>query len=231
MFCSHQALAEVYKYKDSEGNVHYVDNPAKIPERYRKDETAPHKLPNITRERGSLEEPLKADYAADSGSPQKDAFDVYMAKVENSAELSDDLVPILPDKKATVKADDDRLDSAQIEFLKRNFKTILITGLVICFIYIISMWTLLERRQMPGFGLFVPIYNMILISRLGGFSGWWILWLFIPVIGSAIWGLTVNFNIAKSFGRGDMFAIGTALFPFVFIPFIAMEPVEVRRAR
>ncbi|MCB0339953.1 MAG: glutaredoxin family protein [Bdellovibrionales bacterium] len=44
-----RANAEVYKYTDSNGSTHYVDNPENVPEEYKDQVLAPADLPKITK--------------------------------------------------------------------------------------------------------------------------------------------------------------------------------------
>ena len=98
---------------------------------------------------------------------------------------------------------------------------LIVAAVVLMLINLVSYWVLLEKGGMPGWGSIVPIYNVVLLSRLGGFSGWWVLWFLLPGIGGIIWSLTVQYSIPKNFGKGELFSIGTALLPFIFIPILA----------
>lgn len=70
-----------------------------------------------------------------------------------------------------------------------------------------------------------------------GVSPWWILIMFIPMIGSiaSIYFLILlGISTARAFGKSDGFGIGLILLPFVFYPmlgfgkdqFIGMNPME-----
>ena len=105
----------------------------------------------------------------------------------------------------------------------KSFGLILVIVGVLSLVNLIAFWILLERGGHPGFGIIIPIYNVVLLSRLAGFSGWWALALFVPVVGPLIWGVTVHYNIAKHFDRSSLFALGAVFLPFIFFPIMAFS--------
>lgn len=214
------AEGQVYKYVDREGLSHYVDDPLKIPEEYRKKEQQPHDLPGIIRE------------TTRRGSPQEAAPPSLPSKAEVAEALEDiDLsrFSFTPEQTevSDVREQPDKGAEKILSFLRTGQgKALLAFAAVIVLVQFVSLWVLLSRAQLPALGLIVPIYNFVLLSRLGGFSGWWILWGFVPFVGGMIWALTVHFGIAKSFGKSNSFALGAALLPFVFIPILAFSKPE-----
>src|SRR5690242_10926373 len=50
------SLADVYTYTDESGNVHYVDDPSKIPDQYRGTSVKPHELGEIQHEKEPVPE-------------------------------------------------------------------------------------------------------------------------------------------------------------------------------
>ena len=74
----------------------------------------------------------------------------------------------------------------------------------------------IERAGQPGWAAIVPIYNMIVLCKVGGKPAWWflILWLVIP------WFL-VCIGIARNFGKGTGFGIGLAILGVIFFPVLA----------
>ena len=62
-------------------------------------------------------------------------------------------------------------------------------------------------------GSIIPIYNLIVLFRIGGKPWWWVLLLLIP-LANIIVGIIVAIDVAKNFGKS--FGIGLALLPFIF---------------
>ncbi len=67
----------------------------------------------------------------------------------------------------------------------------------------------------PGWAAFVPIYNLVVMTRIGGWSSWWAVLLLIPPVNLVAY-LGISVGIARRFGHGDLFGGGLALFPPVF---------------
>lgn len=238
------SFAEVYKYSDKEGNTHYVDSPSKIPEEYRSQSELPHKLPNIVKEgqkkvvtRDFQDNPQKKSKAVQAfdqmlaevtlPAPQQGETDV--AKDESGGgrrDRSSVSAPNIPgpgENLGSPKAEDATPQAIPPMLQKLLSGPFLIFLLALLLVYLVSVWRLLSRADMPGYGVLIPIYNIVLLSRLGGFSGWWILWMLVPVVGAPIWGFTVNFGIAKQFDRSTGFAILTAIIPMICLPIIAFS--------
>lgn len=76
-----------------------------------------------------------------------------------------------------------------------------------------------RKADQPGWAAFVPIYNLLLMTRISGFSSWWAVLCLIPVVNIFIY-LGISVCIARRFGRGDLFGAGLALFPQVFYPIL-----------
>jgi hypothetical protein len=95
---------------------------------------------------------------------------------------------------------------------------LVIVGLLI----LVGMWKTFEKAGQPGWAAIVPFYNLVVMFRIGGQSGWFALSYllnFIPIIGSlAFFGILVwnHVNISKRFGQGVGFAIGLVLLAPIF---------------
>lgn len=83
-----------------------------------------------------------------------------------------------------------------------------------------SLWRLFERAGEPGWASLVPIYGQLVLLRIAGMSGWWIVLLVVPYLG-VIAALPVCIALARRFGRGVPFGIALWLLPFVFAPILA----------
>ncbi|HYW78965.1 MAG TPA: DUF5684 domain-containing protein [Thermoguttaceae bacterium] len=83
----------------------------------------------------------------------------------------------------------------------------------------LGFWQVFRKADQPGWAAFVPIYNLVLMTRIGGFSAWWAVLCLVPGVNVLIY-LGISVGIARRFGRGDLFGAGLAFFPQVFYPIL-----------
>ena len=226
------AIAEIYKYTDSSGKVHYVDDPSKIPDAYQYQAKDPHELPKIIRDdiktgNHKSKEKTKEDFE----------FEKYLAQVtiapfKHSSESIE-----VDDSEKTIEftinqysfnelTKSAQLTAEEVEFFNKLriwALPIFIFAIVFTFLQIIAFWILLTKANLPAWGILIPIYNLVLLSRLAGYSGWWTLWVLVPILGGIIWSFSVNYNIAIRNGRSTLFAIGNIFLPFIFTPIMAFS--------
>ncbi len=95
------------------------------------------------------------------------------------------------------------------------------TGLVLVWLAIIiliyaGMWKVFVKAGHPGWAAIVPIYNVYIMTKIGGKPGWWtILCLVIPFF--IIW---IYNMISKSFGKDEGFTFGLVVLSFIFWPIL-----------
>jgi len=94
--------------------------------------------------------------------------------------------------------------------------------IAIAVVVIVGMWKTFEKAGQPGWASIIPFYNLVVMFRIGGQSGWFalaILLNLIPFIGGLAWlGIIIwnHVNISKRFGQGVGFAIGLVLLAPIF---------------
>jgi hypothetical protein len=96
-----------------------------------------------------------------------------------------------------------------------------IFGLISIFM-IISMRKILEKANLPGWGIFIPVYNIYLMFKLWWRPGGWTRWLLFPPVLSILM-IVLNFDIAKKFNKNSVFGIWLWLLPVVFFPILAFD--------
>ena len=86
-------------------------------------------------------------------------------------------------------------------------------------VYAGGVWRLYEKAGFHGIVSLIPIYNVVVLHDIAGVSPWYMLMWVFPVLN---WiALFILFNgLARSFGRGPLFACGLFLFPFLFLPIL-----------
>jgi Family of unknown function (DUF5684) len=92
--------------------------------------------------------------------------------------------------------------------------------LAVVLLVVVSTWKVFERAGEPGWASLVPIYNLIVLCRVAGVSGWWVLAAFIPLL-NIIFLFVTSVGVANRFGKGAGYGIGLALLPFIFWPMLA----------
>ncbi|MCR3746073.1 DUF5684 domain-containing protein [Lentzea californiensis] len=90
-----------------------------------------------------------------------------------------------------------------------------IIGLIIIVIAIVVMWKTFVKAGQPGWAAIVPIYNLYVMTQIGGRPGWWTVLLLIPGVNVVVLAI-LSIDIAKSFGKDAVFGIvGLWLFSIV----------------
>ena len=73
-------------------------------------------------------------------------------------------------------------------------------GLIFAILAIVGLWKVFSKAGKPGWAAIIPIYNIYVLLKVVGRSGWWLLLLLIPFVNIIIW-IIVCIDLAKSFGK------------------------------
>lgn len=95
----------------------------------------------------------------------------------------------------------------------------LLLGLAFTVFSIAGIWKMFEKADQPGWGILVPIYNLILIVRVAGLPEWTFLLLLIPVVNFVAM-IIVSLEIRERFSKGVGFTIGLIFLPALFYPLL-----------
>ena len=105
--------------------------------------------------------------------------------------------------------------------------------LIILILTIIANWKIFSKAGEKGWKSIIPIYNTVILFKIAGLSGWWVLVYFIaafiPDVGSLIClGITIYlmYKLAKSFGKGGGFTVGLVLLNTIFMMILAFGKAE-----
>lgn len=113
-----------------------------------------------------------------------------------------------------------------------SFVLSIIILIVITVFMAVVMWRLFEKAGRAGWKSLIPIYNAVVLCKIGNVSPWVLLLLplsIVPIIGWIIpLGVTyyIYNGVCEEFNKGTGFAIGTTLFPFIFFPILAFGKSE-----
>jgi len=89
-------------------------------------------------------------------------------------------------------------------------------------VLLVALWKVFEKAGQPGWAVLIPVYNLVVLFRVGGQSGWWaasVLLNLIPGLGTLAYIviLIVNhYKVSVRFGQGAPFAIGLILLSPIF---------------
>jgi uncharacterized membrane protein YhaH (DUF805 family) len=106
---------------------------------------------------------------------------------------------------------------------------LLVTGLLVYLAVIVvlvaAMWKVFTKAGQPGWAALVPLYNICVLLKVVGRSGWWLVLFLIPVVGIIV-GIIVALDLAKSFGKGGGFAVLLFLLPIIGYPILGFGPAR-----
>ena len=102
---------------------------------------------------------------------------------------------------------------------------VLLIPLAIFVFYVVAGWKVFAKAGEPGWGIFVPIYNLYLVCKISGRPEWWLILFFIPLVNVVI-GLIVAMDIAKAFSKSSGFGIGLWLLGFIFVPILGFGSAQ-----
>lgn len=89
----------------------------------------------------------------------------------------------------------------------------------------IAAWRIYTKAGQPGWAVLVPIYNYWVLFEMVGKPGAWVLWGMIPPIFPIIMIITL-WELAKSFGKDEGFAIGLILLSPIFLLILGFGNAE-----
>jgi hypothetical protein len=93
-------------------------------------------------------------------------------------------------------------------------------GLIV--LWVVGGWKTFEKAGKPGWACIIPIYNWIVAIEIGEKPLWWIVLLFIPIVGPIL----IYMPFAEKFGKGAGYALGLAFFPFIFYPMLGLGDAQ-----
>lgn len=95
----------------------------------------------------------------------------------------------------------------------------------IIILLIVAQWKVYEKAGQKGWASIVPIYNIVVLTRIVGKPSYWVLLMFIPLVG-IIYLIRITHHLSKSFGKGTGFTIGLLFLPFIFFPILGFGDAE-----
>lgn len=91
--------------------------------------------------------------------------------------------------------------------------------------FIAAMWKVFEKAEQPGWTAIVPIYNLYIMTKIGGKPGWWVIMFFLPIV-NLIFLIWLYNMISKSFGKTEGFTAGLVILGFIFWPVLGFGSAQ-----
>lgn len=87
-------------------------------------------------------------------------------------------------------------------------------------VIIAGMWKVFEKAGQPGWAAIVPFYNLyVLTCNIAKKEILWFILFFIPLV-NLVAAIIVSIEVAKKFGKTELFGVGLALLGFIFYPML-----------
>lgn len=84
---------------------------------------------------------------------------------------------------------------------------------------IAAMWKVFEKAGQPGWAAIIPIYNIYIMTKIGGKPGYWTLLCLIPLV-NLVFMIWLYNMVSKSFGKDEGFTAGLIFLSFIFWPIL-----------
>jgi hypothetical protein len=102
---------------------------------------------------------------------------------------------------------------------------VIVLCLIVAIIGIAGIWKVFVKAGQPGWACIIPIYNIYIMTKIGGKPGiWTLLALLLPFI-FYIWILNM---ISKSFGKDEAYTVGLVFFGAIFWPILGFGNARYR---
>jgi hypothetical protein len=95
----------------------------------------------------------------------------------------------------------------------------IICWLAVVIFLVAAQWKVFVKAGQPGWACIVPIYNIYIMTKIGGKPWWWLLLMLIPVV-NLIYAIWLTNMVSKSFGKDEGFTVGLILLGFIFWPIL-----------
>ena len=100
-----------------------------------------------------------------------------------------------------------------------------IAAIVLCIIYVASMWKLFTKAGEAGWKSLIPIYDVYILFKIVYGNGLKFLFLIIPVL-NVITEIAIMLRLAKVYGKGAGFGVALFLFSPIALPVLAFGKSE-----
>jgi hypothetical protein len=100
-------------------------------------------------------------------------------------------------------------------------------GIGFAIIALIGQWKAFEKAGQAGWACIIPIYNLYIMTKIGGKPWWWLLLFFIPIV-NVVYAIWLTNMISKSFGKDEGFTVGLILLGAIFWAILGFSNAEYK---
>ena len=75
-------------------------------------------------------------------------------------------------------------------------------SLLLLILLVVSLGRIFAKAGQPGWVVLLPIFNIYVLLKIAGMSGWWVLPLLVPGANIIVW-IIVAVELASEFGKGS----------------------------
>ena len=80
-----------------------------------------------------------------------------------------------------------------------------------------GLWKCFQKAGKTGWWSIIPIWNIYVIIKISGLSGWWLVGFLIPFVNWIVM-FYIHIKFVQKFGKGVAFGIILTILPFIFYP-------------
>jgi len=104
--------------------------------------------------------------------------------------------------------------------LAAGFGFIVLIYLAVAILLVASSWIIYTKADQPGWAVFIPVYDLIILLRVIQKPWWWIILFIIPPVTIIIYILILH-ALSLKFGQNVWFTLGLLFLPVIFFPVLA----------
>ena len=101
----------------------------------------------------------------------------------------------------------------------------MIVYLIVLVVLIAAQWKVFTKAGKPGWAAIVPFYNLYTLFEIAGMSGWYFLFLIVP-LANIYFAFKVYIDLAKAFGKGVGFGLGLIFLSPIFVCILGFGSAE-----
>ena len=92
---------------------------------------------------------------------------------------------------------------------------------------VICYYKIFKKAGKGGWEIFIPVYNLIVLTEISGLSLWCLLLFLVPGFGPWIFFIVLYIELAKRFNKGTSFVLGLLFLNPIFIGILAFNKTLV----
>ena len=100
---------------------------------------------------------------------------------------------------------------------------LVVLWIVVCVVLVVSNWKIFTKAGKPGWAIFIPFYNIIVMLEIVGKPTWWLVMLIFVPVANAVFGIMIIYNLVLKFGKPGWHVLLAIFFSIVYYPYLAFS--------